>query len=52
MKRANKNKNNSTGKLLNISCHTGGGYLPPEVADRMNNRMMRRMRGERKGKKI
>ena len=50
MKRASKTKHNSTGKLLNISCHTGGGYLPPEVADGMNNRMMRRMRGER-GKK-
>ena len=50
MIKANKNKNNSTGKLLNISCHTGGGYLPPEVADKTNNRMMRRMRGER-GKK-
>ena len=50
MIKANKSKHNSTGKLLNISCHTGGGYLPPEVADRMNNRMIRRMRGER-GKK-
>ena len=50
MRNANKSKHNSTGKLLNISRYTGGGYLPPEVADGTNNRMMRRMRGER-GKK-
>lgn len=49
MKRANKTKHNSTGKLLNISRYTGGGLTPLVTAD---NRMIRRMRGERKGKKI
>jgi hypothetical protein len=47
MKRANKSKHNSTGKLLNISRYTGGGLTPLVTAD---NRMIRRMRGER-GKK-
>ena len=49
MKRANKSKHNSTGKLLNISRYTGGGLTPLVTAD---NRMIRRMRGERKEKKI
>ena len=49
MKRANKTKHNSIGKLLNVSRYTGGGLTPLVTAD---NRMIRRMRGERKGKKI
>jgi len=49
LKRANKSKHNSTGKLLNISRYTGGGLTPLVTAD---NRMIRRMRGERKEKKI
>ena len=47
MIKANKTKHNSTGKLLNISRYTGGGLTPLVTAD---NRMIRRMRGER-GKK-
>ena len=47
MKRANKSKHNSTGKLLNISRYTGGGLTPLVTAD---NRMIRQLRGER-GKK-
>ena len=43
MKRANKSKHNSTGKLLNISRYTGGGLTPLVTAD---NRMIRRLRGE------
>ena len=45
MKRANKTKHNSIGKLLNVSRYTGGGLTPLVTAD---NRMIRRMRGERK----
>lgn len=47
MKRANKTKHNSASKLLNISRYTGRGLTPLVTAD---NRMVRRMRGER-GKK-
>ena len=47
MVKANKNKNNASGALLNISRYTGGGLTPLVTAD---NRMIRRMRGER-GKK-
>ena len=46
MRRANKSKNNSVGKLLNIGMHTGG--KAPLVDG--ENRMMRRMKGERKRK--
>lgn len=48
MKRANKSKHNSAGKLLNISRFTGGGITPLVTAD---NRMIRRMKGERRGRK-
>ena len=47
MKRANKSKHNSTGKLLNISRYTGGGLTPLVTAD---NRMIRRMCGRRLNK--
>lgn len=42
MRRANKSKNNSVGKLLNIGMYTGG--VTPLVDG--ENRMMRRMKGE------
>lgn len=44
MIKANKNKHNASGALLNISRFTGGGTTPLVMAD---NRMIRRMKGER-----
>lgn len=49
MIKANKSKNNSSGKLSNINPFTGGGITPLVTAD---NRMIRRMKGERKGKRL
>ena len=46
MRRANKSKNNSVGKMLNIGMYTGGAT--PLVDG--ENRMMRRLKGERKRK--
>lgn len=48
MIKANKSKHNASGALLNISRFTGGGVTPLVTAD---NRMIRRMKGERRGRK-
>lgn len=44
MRRANKSKHNSIGKLLNISSYTGSRTAPVITAE---NRMLRRLKGER-----
>ena len=44
MRRANKSKHNSIGKLLNISIYTGSRTAPVITAE---NRMLRRLKGER-----
>lgn len=44
MRRANKSKHNSIGKLLNISSFTGSRTTPVITAE---NRMLRRLKGER-----
>lgn len=49
MIKANKSKHNASGALLNINRFTGGGITPLVTAD---NRMIRRMKGERKGKRL
>lgn len=48
MIKANKSKHNASGALLNISRFMGGGITPLVMAD---NRMIRRMKGERRGRK-
>ena len=44
MRRANKSKHNSVGKLLNISSYTGSRTTPVIMTE---NRMLRRLKGER-----
>lgn len=47
MIKTTKTKTISSGRMLGASIYTGGGHLPPGTADRNNNRMMRRLKGER-----